>query len=94
MRATFPAGAATETPGFEVVPNYPEARETGGGLKMPVSRRMMMRMALAPVALAEAQVADIPPTVSRIFPGEDGKLVYVPDEHGNTIPDFSYAGFD
>jgi hypothetical protein len=54
---------------------------------------MMMRMAVAPVALAGAQVADLPPTVSRIFPGGDGKLVYVPDEQGNTIPDFSHAGF-
>jgi len=53
----------------------------------------MMRIALAPAAVAGAQVADIPPTVSRIYPGLDGKLVYVPDEQGNTISDFSYAGY-
>ena len=60
---------------------------------MALSRRMMMRMALVPAAVAAAQVADIPPTVSRVYPGPDGKLVYVPDEQGNTIPDFSYAGY-
>jgi hypothetical protein len=52
-----------------------------------------MQLALAPAAVAGAQVADIPPTVSKIYPGGDGKLVYVPDEQGNTIPDFSYAGY-
>jgi len=52
-----------------------------------------MRMALVPAAVAGAQVADIPPIVSRVYPGPDGKLVYVPDEQGNTIPDFSYAGY-
>src|SRR5512136_784419 len=62
-------------------------------MKTALSRRMLMRMALAPAAVAGAQVADIPPTVSKIYPGTDGKLVYVPDEQGNTIPDFSYAGY-
>ncbi len=28
-----------------------------------------------------------------VHPGPDGGLVYVPDERGNTIPDFSYAGY-
>ena len=28
-----------------------------------------------------------------VYPGEDGKLVYVPDDDGNVIPDFSYAGY-
>jgi hypothetical protein len=38
--------------------------------------------------------AEIPyPTTSRIFPGPDGKLVYTSDEDGNTIPDFSNAGY-
>jgi hypothetical protein len=62
-------------------------------MKMAVSRRMMMQIALAPAAVAGAQVADMPPTVSRVYPGTDGKLVYVPDEQGNSIPDFSYAGY-
>jgi hypothetical protein len=36
---------------------------------------------------------DIPPTTSLIYPGIDGKLVYVPDSQGNIIPDFSNAGY-
>ena len=28
-----------------------------------------------------------------VYPGKDGKLVYTPDEKGNIIPDFSYAGY-
>ena len=27
-----------------------------------------------------------------VYPGEDGKLVYTPDEKGNVIPDFSHCG--
>jgi hypothetical protein len=53
----------------------------------------MLQIAMAPAAVAGAQVADIPPTVSKIYPGSDGKLIYVPDEQGNAIPDFSYAGY-
>ncbi|NMB51455.1 MAG: hypothetical protein GX999_03925, partial [Bacteroidales bacterium] len=36
---------------------------------------------------------DIPPTTSLVYPGPDGKLVYVPDSLGNRIPDFSNAGY-
>lgn len=28
-----------------------------------------------------------------VYPGKDGKLIYVPDENGNTIPDFSNCGY-
>ena len=28
-----------------------------------------------------------------VYPGEDGKLVYTPDEKGNVIPDFSHCGY-
>lgn len=28
-----------------------------------------------------------------VRPGKNGKLIYLPDEEGNTIPDFSYCGF-
>ncbi len=28
-----------------------------------------------------------------VYPGKDGKLVYMPDENGNTIPDFSNCGY-
>jgi len=30
---------------------------------------------------------------TRVYPGVDGKLVYVPDAQGNIIPDFSNAGY-
>ena len=33
------------------------------------------------------------PTTSLVYPGIDGKLVYVPDSLGNKIPDFSNAGY-
>ena len=36
---------------------------------------------------------DIPPTTSLVYPGADGKLVYVADSLGNKIPDFSNAGY-
>ena len=28
-----------------------------------------------------------------VYPGPDGRLVYVPDEKGNIIPDFSHCGY-
>src|SRR4051794_3440873 len=58
-----------------------------------VSRRRMMQLALAPAAVAAAQEEDLRPTVSRVYPGGDGKLVYVPDQQGNTIHDCSHAGY-
>ena len=36
---------------------------------------------------------DIPPTTSLVYPGTDGKLVYIADSLGNIIPDFSNAGY-
>ena len=41
----------------------------------------------------EFQVHDLPPTTSKVYPGTDGKLVYVADSLGNKIPDFSNAGY-
>jgi hypothetical protein len=58
-----------------------------------VSRRSILQLAMAPAFLTRAQVEDLAPTVSRVHPGTDGKLVYVPDEQGNTILDSSYAGY-
>ena len=46
---------------------------------------------LGAVVLAKAQ--DIPPTTTLVYPGTDGKLVYVADSLGNRIPDFSNAGY-
>lgn len=60
---------------------------------MPVSRRTLLQVALAPAAASAAQVDDLAPTVSRVYPGSDGKLVYPPDEQGNIISDCSHAGY-
>jgi len=68
-------------------------------MKLPLSRRRMlqMAMALAPAAWATGQETeqetDLRPTVSRVHPGATGKLIYTADELGNTIPDFSHAGY-
>ena len=62
-------------------------------MSVVVSRRNLLQMAMAPAFLTRAQVADLAPTVSRVYPGTDGRLVYVPDEHGNTIHDSSHAGY-
>src|SRR5687768_1229647 len=62
-------------------------------MSVVVSRRGLLQMAMVPAFLTRAQVEDLAPTVSRVYPGADGKLVYVPDEHGNTIHDASHAGF-
>lgn len=56
-----------------------------------------MAIALAPAAVIGGQeieqAPDLRPTVSRVHPGPTGKLIYAADEQGNTIPDFSHAGF-
>lgn len=58
---------------------------------------LQMAVALAPAAMMSGQeteqATDLRPTVSRVHPGLTGKLVYTSDEQGNTIPDFSHAGF-
>jgi len=38
-------------------------------------------------------VQDLPPTTTLVYPGTDGKLIYIPDSLGNKIPDFSNAGY-
>jgi hypothetical protein len=58
-----------------------------------LSRRSILQLAMTPAFLTRAQVEDLAPTVSRVHPGTDGRLVYVPDEHGNTIHDASHAGY-
>ena len=58
-----------------------------------ISRRKVLQLALAPAFLPMRQVQDLAPIASRVYPGADGKLVYVPDEQGNTIIDSSHAGY-
>src|SRR5690242_14269467 len=62
-------------------------------MSMAVSRRTLLQFALAPAFLPRLPAQDLAPTASRIYPGGDSKLVYVPDEQGNTIIDSSHAGY-
>src|SRR5690348_2592902 len=50
-------------------------------------------MLFANIYLGRAQDKDIPPATSLVYPGADGKLVYIADSLGNRIPDFSHAGY-
>jgi hypothetical protein len=45
------------------------------------------------LASFSVKAQDIPPTTSLVYPGIDGKLVYIADSLGNKIPDFSNAGY-
>ena len=45
------------------------------------------------ITAAVTYAADLPPCASMVYPGIDGTLVYVPDEQGNVIPDYSHAGY-
>ena len=58
-----------------------------------MSRRSILQLAMAPAFLSRAQVEDLASTVSLVHPGTDGRLVYVPDDQGNTILDSSHAGY-
>jgi len=60
-----------------------------------ISRRTILQLAAAPALLvrARAQGQDLDPTVSKLYPGPDGRLVYVPDDQGNVIHDSSHAGY-
>jgi len=62
-------------------------------MSMPLSRRKVLQMAFVPAFLPRPQLQDLPPTASRVYPGIDNKLVYIPDEQGNTILDSSHAGY-
>jgi hypothetical protein len=49
---------------------------------------------LAALPLAPAVFGFMPPNNSKlVYPGKNRKLIYVPDEQGNTIPDFSNCGY-
>ena len=60
---------------------------------MKLSRRGILQLAVAPTLLSAARAEDMAPTASRVYPGADGKLVYVPDAQGNMIHDASHAGY-
>src|SRR6187551_3287715 len=58
-----------------------------------LSRRDILRFAMAPIFLSPRQVQDLAPSASRVYPGANGKMVYVPDDQGNNILDSSHAGY-
>ncbi|WP_443969658.1 hypothetical protein [Sphingobium sp. CR28] len=60
---------------------------------MKLSRRGILQFAAVAPLASRAWGMDLPPTTSRVYPGTDGKLVYVPDEQGNVIHDASHAGY-
>jgi hypothetical protein len=64
-------------------------------MRIHVSRRRLLQLAAAPAFFPRArmQAQDLDPTTSRVHAGADGRLVYVPDEQGNTIHDASHAGY-
>jgi hypothetical protein len=62
-------------------------------MSMALSRRRVLQLAMAPAFLTGAQVQDLAPAASRVYPGAAGKLVYVPDQQGNIIHDASHAGY-
>src|SRR5690348_11487714 len=53
---------------------------------------------IAAVALAGSVVhaSEGPSSIHSawVYPGPDGKLIYAKDVQGNTVPDFSYAGYE
>ena len=54
---------------------------------MKLNRRELL------LGLAVSSAAQTGPRSGLVYPGADGRLVYTPDELGNTIPDFSQAGY-
>lgn len=52
---------------------------------------LMMIVFIANFSFAQKTKPVEPP--KPIFKGKDGKLAYTPDQQGNRIPDFSYAGY-
>lgn len=60
---------------------------------MKVTARNVCVLLWVITGLGVAHAQDIPPTTSLVYPGVDGKLVYVADSLGNRIPDFSNAGY-
>src|SRR5690348_14846907 len=56
-------------------------------LKVPVANILLC------LYFFSAKAQEMPPTTTLVYPGMDGKLIYVADSLGNKIPDFSNAGY-
>src|SRR5215470_4832947 len=55
-------------------------------------RDFVLLMASVPLAARAANA--FPSGYSKlVYPGRNGRLIYTPDENGNTIPDFSNCGY-
>ena len=62
-------------------------------MRIPLSRRSLLHLGIAPAFLSRLQAQDLEPTASSVYPGANGRLVYVADGQGNTIHDASHAGY-
>src|SRR3954452_19819369 len=91
---------ARANPAFTVIPREARRPRDLGRVRARrrwrfFGRRGSLGMTVcALVATATAFAA--PPAPKEVVPvprGKDGKLAYVADEHGNRIPDYSYAGY-
>ncbi len=61
---------------------------------MSLTRRRLLQFTMAaPTLLSAARAQDLAPATSRVHPGPDGRLRYVPDEQGNVLIDASHAGY-
>ncbi len=54
---------------------------------------LMLSVMLVALTIAAIGVMAVEDRALPVYPGEDGRLVYEPDERGNTIPDFSNCGY-
>lgn len=54
-------------------------------------REFLFLLGSAPIAMAQRPLTANHSSI--VYPGKNGRLVYVRDENGNTIPDFSNCGF-
>jgi hypothetical protein len=59
---------------------------------MRITRHVVIALMLI-ISLSSVNGQDMSPTTSLVYPGVDGKLVYIADSVGNRIPDFSNAGY-
>lgn len=66
----------------------------GYGMIKAAQTVSLLIAAIAVLVSFHAVAENTPHYTSRVYPGADGRLVYVPDEAGNTIPDFSHAGYE
>lgn len=60
---------------------------------MRLQLRVILTIAYLCVTVGSSDAQNMQPTSSLVYPGVDGKLLYVADTIGNIIPDFSNAGY-